>query len=57
MSEEFAFKQILRDAATIDGDKGVFCPTAVLMKTSGYQLFTGSAFAGNQHGGIITRDF
>jgi hypothetical protein len=56
MAEQFALNERLRKGRAIQRNKGAIAPTAVVVKGFCDELFSGSAFAGNQHRGPAVRD-
>src|SRR5712691_4558402 len=49
MSEQLAFQNVLVQRTAIDRHERAGGPPAVLVNSAGHQLFSGAAFAGNQH--------
>ncbi len=50
MAEQFAFKHILWDGRTIDGDERTLGALAQSMEGIGAELFASTAFPGDEHG-------
>jgi hypothetical protein len=52
VAEELAFQERFGNRSAVDCDEWPVFPRAVEVNRAGYQLFTGSAFPGDQHVGV-----
>ena len=52
MSEQFAFKELLRNCRAVDGHKTFSVPLRVGVDRAGHEFFAGPALARNHHGRI-----
>ena len=52
MTEQFRFKQIVRDRRAVDRDKGLLLASTFIVQVAGQHFFAGAAFAGDQHAGV-----
>src|SRR5262245_63364473 len=49
MAEQLALQQVLRNSATVDGDKRPILPHAPLMDRPSFQLFASTALSDDEH--------
>ena len=56
VAEELGFDQRLGDGAAGDGNKGMAAAVAEAVDGAGNEFFSGTAFAGDEHGGVDVGD-
>jgi hypothetical protein len=54
VTEQFAFKQVLRDSRAMNGQERTIGPLAILTDRAGNDFFASAAFAKNQHGDVLS---
>ena len=56
VAEQLGFQQVLRDRGAVDGDEGLLRAVGAAVNVARQHLLAGPAFAGDEHGGVGTRD-